>query len=147
MYHIIIEQTREYKNRMKFDPIKNTFIETEYESFGYARNFPCPYGWLEESGTPPEPHLDAILLSSEKYKLGDEAAVKIVGCFIRNDGDNKLIGILPERPETDFCELSEEEKVGLRRLYPRISDGEGWYGAERAKKIIDGFFKGKVNNG
>lgn len=32
MYHIVIEQTHEYKNRMEFDPIKNTFNESRFES-------------------------------------------------------------------------------------------------------------------
>lgn len=57
MYHIVIEQTLEYKNRMEFDQSKNTFNETEYQSLAYARNFPHPYGWIKESGTPPGPHL------------------------------------------------------------------------------------------
>lgn len=143
MYHIIIEQTNEYKNRMEFDPIKYTFNETEYESLAYRRNFPHPYGWIKESGTPPKSHLDVILLSSVKYKLGDEIAIKIIGCFMRKDGDNKLIGILPERLETDFHELPEHEKSDLNRLYPCVSDGEGWYGVEMASEIIDKYFASK----
>ena len=143
MYHIIIEQTHEYKNRMEFDPIKNVFIETEYQSLAYVRNFPHPYGWIKESGTPPKSHLDIILLSYEKYKLGDDTAVKIVGCFVRNDGDNKLIGILPERLETDFVELPEEEKSDLYKLYPNVGGCEGWYGVMKAREIIDNFFANK----
>lgn len=29
----------------------------------------------------------------------------------------------------------------LRRLYPHVNDGEGWYGAVRAREIIESFFK------
>lgn len=141
-----IEQTREYKNRLEFDPIKNIFNETKSKSLAYVRNFPHPYGWIKESGTPPELHLDVVLLSPKKYKLGDETAVKIVGCFVRNDGDNKLIGILPERLETDFIELPEDEKADLSRLYPHVGDGEGWYGAVRAREIIESFFQNKKYN-
>ena len=140
MYHIIIEQTKEYKSRMKFDPANNSFNEAGYESLFYVRNFQYPYGWIKESGTPPESHLDVILLSSGKYNLGDEAAVKIIGCFVRKDGDNKLISILPERSETDFSELPEVEKADLRRLYPRVSEGEGWYGITKANEIIINYF-------
>lgn len=141
MYHAIIEQTREYENRVKFDPIRNIFYETESKSLAYVRKFPYPYGWIKESGTPPGPHLDVILLSSKKYKLGDEIPIKIVGCFVRNDGDSKLIGILPERLEIDFFELPEDEKADLSRLYPLVDDGEGWYGAERARDIIEDFLQ------
>lgn len=143
MYHIIIEQTHEYKNRMEFDPIKNTFYESRFESLAHARKFPYPYGWIKESGTPPGSHLDVILLSSEKYNLGDEVAVKIVGVFMRNDGDNKLIAILPERIETDFVELPKSEKSELNRLYPRVDEGEGWYSATRAREIMGDFFQNK----
>ena len=140
MYHIVIEQTLEYKNRVEFDPVKNIFSVTEHQSLFYVRNFPHPYGWIKESGTPPEARLDVILLSYDKYKLGDDLAVKIVGCFMRNDGDNKLIGILPERLETDFFELSEKERSDLFRLYPHVSAGEGWYDAMKAYEVIDNYF-------
>lgn len=110
------------------------------------RNFPYPYVWIKESGTPPGPHLDVILLSSNEYKLGDEIPIKIVGCFVRNDGDSKLIGILPERLETDFFELDEDEKADLSRLYPIVGDGEGWYGAERAMEIIKNFSSNMIEH-
>lgn len=143
MYHAIIEQTKEYKNRVKFDPTRNIFYETEFQSLAYVRNFHYPYGWIKELGTPPGHHLDVILLSLEAYKLGEVVPVKIVGCFLRSDGDHKLIAVLPERPETDFSELSEDEKTDLSRLYPVVGDGEGWYGAERAKDIIEEFIKNR----
>lgn len=66
--------------------------------------------------------------------------MKIVGCFVRKDGDNKLISILPERSETDYSELPEDEKDDLHRLYPRVYEGEGWYGVINAREIIDNFF-------
>jgi len=143
LFHIIIEQTREYENRMEFDPVNNIFNESKFKSLFHIRNFPYPYGWIKESGAPPGPHLDIILLSSKEYKLGDEIAVKIIGCFVRNDGDNKLIGVLPERLETDYIDLPENGKADLSRLYPLVSDGEGWHGAVRAKEIIEKFFRDK----
>lgn len=141
MYHIVIEQTKEYRNRMEFDPIEDTFFESKFQSLSYARNFQYPYGWVKESGTPPGPHLDVYLLSGDKYKLGDEIEIKIVGVFLRNDGDNKLIAILPERNERDFFELSEAEKADLSRLYPRVDEGEGWYGLLKAREIIENYFQ------
>jgi hypothetical protein len=139
MYHIIIEQTKEYQNRMKYDPRSNSFFETEYQSHMHIRKFPYPYGWIKESGTPPEQHLDIIFLSEDHYNLGDESAIKIIGCFVRNDGDNKFIGISPERPENDFCELPEYQVTDLQRLYPRVDPGEGWFGAMKASLLIEQF--------
>jgi hypothetical protein len=140
MDRIIIEQTNDYPKRMKYNPETKTFFATEYDSLSYVRNFHHPYGWLKESGTPPEPHLDVILLSSAHYELGDELSIKIIGVFLRNDGDYKLVSVLPERPESDFSELPQSEKDDLHRLYPREDVGEGWFGAETAKRVITEFY-------
>ena len=141
MDYIIIEQTKEYKKRIAYDPATNTFSELEHDCLFFHRGFTHPYGWLKGSGTPPEEHLDVILLSQNDYSLGDELPIKIVGVFKRNDGDHKLIGISPERAENDFAQLPESEKTDLHNLYPRVDEGEGWFGAEIAIEIIKDFMK------
>jgi inorganic pyrophosphatase len=139
--YIVIEQTKDYRKRMAYDPETNVFYETEYDCIFLQREFTHPYGWLKGSGTPPEEHLDVFLLSHEPCSLGDELPVKIVGVFKRNDGDHKLIGISSKREETDFSQLPDNEKNDLYRLYPRVDDGEGWFGAETAKEVIEDFMK------
>ncbi len=141
METIIIEQTRDYKKRISYDPGTDTFPESAYDCLFHERGFTHPYGWLKGSGTPPGDHLDVFLLSRETCSLGDELPVKIVGVFKRNDGDHKLIGIAPERPEADFSQLPENEKNDLYTLYPRIHDGEGWFGAGAAREIINRFME------
>lgn len=140
MYHMIVEQTCDYEYRMTYDPIQNKFEETSYKSLAYARHFQHPYGWIKESGTPPGRHLDVILLSSKKYNLGDEVAIKIVGCFVRNDGDNKLISIVSDRIENDLNELAQNELDDLKVLYPKVDEGEGWFGVKKAEEIIAFYF-------
>jgi inorganic pyrophosphatase len=141
MDYMIVEQTRDYVKRIAYDHKTNTFSETEHDCLFLHRGFTHPYGWLKGSGTPPEEHLDVFLLTHENYSLGDELPVKIVGVFKRNDGDHKLIGVSPERKEIDFTQLPEHEKDDLYRLYPRVGDGEGWFGADVAKDIISDFYK------
>ena len=141
MDYIIVEQTKDYKKRIAYDPNTNSFSETEYDCIFLHRGFTHPYGWLKGYGTPPDEHLDVFLLSQENCSLGDELPVKIVGVFKRNDGDHKLIGISPERQESTFSELPETEKNDLYRLYPQVRDGEGWFGAEIAKDVIMEFMK------
>lgn len=126
---------------MEYDPSTDQFYESEFLSLAHARNFPHPYGWIKESGTPPKSHLDVFLLTDEKFDLGDEVAVKIVGCFIRSDGDSKLISVLPNRLENDLSELPETEINDLKRLYPILNEGEGWFGFIQALEIIDTYFK------
>jgi len=148
MYCIVIEQTKDYTKRIAYDPVTNTFHETGNDCLFHQRGFIYPYGWLQGFGTPPQKHLDAFLLSRENYALGEIKEIKIVGVFKRNDGDHKLVGTLPERSERDFSQLPNEEKNALYKLYPHVSDGEGWFGAEMANEIIVNFNGlGNKNNG
>ena len=139
MYYMVVEQTKEYKNRVVYDPLTNSFSESGHVCLFSVREFPHAYGWLKESGTPPEEHLDVFLMSHFDCALGDEVLVKIVGVFIRNDGDHKLVSILPERHENDLFMLPESEINDLYKLYPRIDEGEGWFGAKKANDVIHAF--------
>lgn len=129
---MIIEQTKGYPNRMQYDPETNTFSESEKESLAHARGFYYPYGWVKESGTPPAPHCDCMLMSAKDYNLGDELEIKLIGMFKRNDGDHKYIAVEESREVNDYAELTEEEKEALHKLYPRVREGEGWFGREEA---------------
>lgn len=87
---MIVDQTKKYAYRMEYDPKIKSFHETEYESLMHNRKFDYPYGWVKESGTPPEPHCDCILMSDGNFELGDEVDVKIIGMLKRGDGDHKF---------------------------------------------------------
>lgn len=131
-----IEQTKEYPKRMKYVAETDSFVEKESYSLPYARKVYQPYGWIKESGTPPNPHWDIIIMTDKHYELGDEEKVKIIGVFCRNDGDHKLVGVLTDREINDFSELTEEEKEDMHRLYPKAGEGEGWFGREKAEELI-----------
>ena len=132
-FHMVIEQTKEYSMRMIYRPETKDFIASNREALSHARKFTKPYGWIKESGTPPEPHWDCILMTDKDYALGDEVAVKIIGVFKRADFDHKYIVAETERDIDDYEELSSDEKEELRRLYPRVGAGEGWFGKEEAE--------------
>lgn len=140
-YTAKIEQTHTYPNRMKYIPESDTFVETEYECLQHARNFKQPYGWITETGTPPEKHLDVIVMTDKAYALGEEEKVKIIGVFCRGDGDHKLVSVRLDREIGDYSELSDDEKEDLHRLYPRADKekGEGWFGREKAEAVIAEF--------
>lgn len=132
MLHMIVEQTYKYPMRMKYDPETNSFIETEYQSLQYKRNFTKPYGWIKESGTPPFPHWDCILMMDQECDLGDEIEIKVIGVFKRADFDHKYVVIEANRNIDDLGELTEAEMDELKKLYPRIGEGEGWFGKDVA---------------
>ena len=131
-FHMIIEQTKEYPMRMIYQPDTGGFIAGERESLAHARNFTKPYGWIKESGTPPEPHCDCILMTNKDYELGDVVEVKVIGVFKRADFDHKYIGVNIGSDIDEYADLSPDEKTELCRLYPRIGEGEGWFGKEEA---------------
>ena len=141
MFSVVIEQTKSYKYRVVYDPVLDTFNESEQLSLLYARDFPYPYGWLKESGTPPGKHLDVILIVDETYALGDTVEVKIIGVFKRADGDHKLVGTLIDHPVDDLSGLEAPVLSALTRLYGKQSEGEGWYGKDEANQVIDDYFE------
>ncbi|MDH8679747.1 hypothetical protein QE109_16430 [Fusibacter bizertensis] len=126
--HMIIEQTKNYQHRIKYNPASNSFTETDRLSLFFERGCPYPYGWIEESGTPPEYHKDVILVSDLEYELGDRLEVKLIGIFKRADGDHKWVAVPTHRTVDDLFQLSEEELNHLNKLYPSIGEGEGWFG-------------------
>lgn len=132
MLHMIVEQTYKYPMRMKYHPETNTFTATEFKALQYERNFTKPYGWIKESGTPPCPHWDCILMTYKEFELGDEIEIKVIGVFKRADYDHKYVVVERIRDINDFSELSQDEREELSRLYPRIGEGEGWFGREQA---------------
>ena len=144
-YTAIIEQTGQYPKRMKYIAETDSFIEKDCMNLSYVRNVHQPYGWIKESGTPPEPHLDVLIMTDKHFELGDQTKVRIIGVFCRNDGDHKLVGVLEGRNIYDFSLLEGREKEDIHRLYPREDPGEGWFGKEKAEEIINDFFQRKNN--
>ena len=138
MLHMIVEQTYKYSMRMVYNSDTGTFAESEYQSLQYVRNFTKPYGWIKESGTPPAAHWDCILMTDREYELGDEVEIKIIGVFKRLDFDHKYVVAESTREIDDISELLESEREELRRLYPRVSDGEGWFGKDVANQLYLG---------
>jgi len=137
MLHMVVEQTSEYPMRMKYIPETNEFVPTDRRSLPAERGFTRPYGWIKESGTPPQPHWDCILMTENRYDLGAEVAIKVIGVFQRRDLDHKYIVVEVTRAISDISELSEIEMEELHRLYPRVGDGEGWFGKDKARLCMN----------
>ncbi|MGL5675939.1 MAG: inorganic diphosphatase [Cellulosilyticaceae bacterium] len=135
-YTMVIEQTKHYAKRMDYIEETNSFKESDYYSLAYARKFLQPYGWIKESGTPPEPHWDVILMTDKDFELGDEVQIRVIGMFKRNDGDHKYIVVEDERDIWDFHQLTDEEKEDLKRFYPRVDEGEGWFDKDEALEAM-----------
>jgi len=136
IYIMIIEQTKKYQKRIVYNPKTNTFCESKYDSLFYARSLIYPYGWIKESGTPPQPHWDVILISNDDYELGDEVEINVIGVFIRNVGDHKYVAVTSKSKILDLFSLPKIEIDNLKRLYPKIDNGEGWFGHEMAEKCM-----------
>lgn len=141
MLHMIIEQTYQYPMRMLYDPATRSFTASEYKSLFYERGFTKPYGWIKESGTPPEPHWDCLLMPAptltRTYELGDELEIKVIGVFKRNDFDHKYVVVESSRAISDISELTDSEWEELQQLYPRIREGEGWFGRDAAQYCME----------
>ncbi len=130
--NMIVEQLPQSSKRMIYNAENHSFLESDSDSLLFVRGVPYPYGWIKESGSPPGPHCDCVLVSQADYALGDEVAIKIIGVFQRADGDHKYVVVETDCAAEDLAGLTEKELLELKRLYPRIGRGEGWFGRETA---------------
>ena len=81
--NMIVEQLPQSPKRMIYNAENHSFLESDSDSLLFVRGVPYPYGWIKESGSPPGPHCDCVLVSQADYALGDEVAIKIIGVFQR----------------------------------------------------------------
>jgi inorganic pyrophosphatase len=123
---IRIEQTPTSKMRMQYDPSTDSFHTTEYKSLLFERGYTGYYGWITETGTPPEKHLDVLLLSDNEIDIGQKLQSRIIGCFQRSDGDHKFIGVQLDSQFSCYSELSLETKTMLNDIYPIKKENEIW---------------------
>lgn len=82
MDYMVVEQTKEYKKRIAYDPKTNTFSETEHDCIFLHRGFIYPYGWLKGYGTPPAEHLDVFYYHKKNVLL-------VTSCRLRLSGFSK----------------------------------------------------------
>jgi hypothetical protein len=133
---VIVEQPRNEIYRYYYDPVNKTFSRSSYKSLTYERGFSGVYGWIGGSGVPPAPHHDALLFTRQFPSFGNILVGYICGVFLRQDNDHKFIAIDDEiRRNMTKADLPFLDKVfydELLRLYPRVDEGEGWFGAEVA---------------
>ncbi|NLM06180.1 MAG: hypothetical protein GX219_04590 [Tissierellia bacterium] len=136
----VIEQTSKYKHRIEYRPESNSFVESEYISLMYDRKVKYPYGWIKESGTPPDKHLDIYIMTNKDFELGEEVKVEIIGLYYRLDSDHKFLGVLGDRGFRDYKELEVKEKEDLNRIYNGKHEGEAWFGREKAEEVLREYF-------
>lgn len=136
IFQTIVEQTIDDVYRNQYNEKTGNFVKTNFKSLLYERGFLGTYGWLIGFGSPPRKHLDVLTITNNNRTLGSIFNIKIIGIFLRNDNDHKLIGIEENRIENDFLELPENERKMLSKIYPNIKNGEGWFGKLKANEII-----------
>jgi hypothetical protein len=143
---VVIEQPPCEPYRFSYDPDLNTFSRTPHLSLLHARGFSGAYGWIAGSGTPPEPHLDILLLTKEKPQAGDVILGYVCGVFFRGDGDHKFVAMDAAWRETvpypDLSTLDAATYNQLTGIYPQVGVNEGWDGAAEAYAYLKSHIKG-----
>ncbi len=137
---IVVEQSRDEPMRMRYEPVTGTFRRSADYSLLHHRGFTGAYGWIGGTGAPPDPHFDVMVLTRENLQPGDVLLGHICGVFIRGDGDHKFVAMdnaWRHRAGCDcFDRLDAATQDELRRLYPRVDPGEGWFGAAYARDYL-----------
>ena len=136
---VVVEQPKGEPYRLRYDRASESFERTPHKSLMFARGFGGAYGWVGGLGTPPQPHLDVLLLTQQNPQPGDVLLGVVCGVFYRDDGDHKLVALEAEGQtvtRVDFLALNSATQDELRRLYPNVRENEGWHGAEEARAYL-----------
>jgi inorganic pyrophosphatase len=133
---VIVEQPRNEPHRLSYNPANQTFSRSQHKSLIYDRGFSGAYGWIGGTGVPPAPHHDVLLFTKQFPTVGEILLGHICGVFLRQDNDHKFVAIDdPMRQNmttVDLSALNQGLLDELLRLYPRVEEGEGWFGAQVA---------------
>jgi inorganic pyrophosphatase len=133
---VIVEQPRNEPHRFSYDPASQTFFRSSHKSLIFDRGFSGVYGWIGGSGVPPAPHHDVLLFTNQFPAVGEILVGHICGVFLRQDNDHKFVavddGIRRNMTTADLSSLDKAFYEELVRLYPRVDEGEGWFGREVA---------------
>ena len=133
---VIVEQPRNEPYRFSYDPVRQTFSRSLHKSLIYDRGFSGVYGWIGGTGVPPTPHHDVLLFTKLFPAVGEILVGYICGVFLRQDNDHKFVAVDDQirrtMTATDLSSLDRAFYDELLRLYPRVHEGEGWFGAEVA---------------
>ena len=136
----IVEQPRQERYRLAYDPQSGDFIRTTRKSLAYDRGFSGAYGWIAGTGMPPNPHFDVIVVTQRDCQPGDVLEAYICGMFKRRDGDHKFVAVDNEvasaMPNQDLAALDPKVYQELMRLYPDVSEAEGWFGSQVARSFL-----------
>jgi hypothetical protein len=133
---VVVEQPRDDVYRFTYNPADETFSRSNIRSLMVTRGFRGVYGWVGGTGLPPAPHHDVLLVTGQSPSCGDILTGHIVGVFLRKDKDHKFVAVDDEirqgMPDADLVFLDKAHYNELLNLYPRIDEGEGWYGKDVA---------------
>lgn len=137
---VVVEQPRDEPLRLAYRPEDGTFRPDGKRSLLFARGFDGAYGWIVGFGEPPELHFDALVLTAARPRPGDVLEVAVSGLFRHAAGDHKIVTIdLRDPPRygvSDLFALPEAVQTMIRGIYPRVDEGEGWFGADEARALL-----------
>jgi len=137
----VIEQCPGDIDRMEYEPKTGRFVPNGFGYLHSQRGYRGAYGWIAGLGTPPQPHVDVLILTQRTDLVhGQQLAATICGIFWRADGDHKLIAVTDEVLKdcacADWDSLPLSWRNQLERIYPHLEPGEGWLGSNQAQDYL-----------
>ena len=137
---VVVEQPRDEPLRIRYVRERGEFVRSEDRSLLFARGFGGAYGWIAGTGEPPGVHYDALVVTDWDVVPGEVVEAEVVGVFLRGDGDHKVLTIDTQSSHEVNCPdldaLPEAIRAQVQALYPRVGEGEGWRGAEEARRLL-----------
>lgn len=99
---------------------------------------PVDYGYVPNTfNASDKDEVDVLLISSNKYSVGDEAVVEPIGLLRREDGDDKIIAVDVGNPIKNWVELPDEVRKSITEFFGYKHKIISIEGAEVAVKYLE----------
>ncbi|UOF92159.1 inorganic diphosphatase [Fodinisporobacter ferrooxydans] len=128
----ILELVKGSRMRYEYDSKSDTF----YPGRKLMNPFPANYGWIPETLSSDGEHLDVVVISDRRHRVGDIIQVDVVGILLRKDLDHKVIGVLRGTPHQQVTKISEDVLAQVRNWYDSMFRIEGYGDADKAFELI-----------
>jgi inorganic pyrophosphatase len=128
----ILELVKGSRLRYEYDSKSDTF----YPGRRLSNPFPANYGWIPETLSSDGEHLDVVVVSDKKHRVGDIVQVDVVGILLRKDMDHKVIGVLRETPHQQVTQIPEDLLSQIRNWYDAMFKVDGIGDRKKACELI-----------
>ncbi|MFQ6042526.1 MAG: inorganic diphosphatase [Candidatus Poribacteria bacterium] len=134
--NVVIEIPRGSKKRYQYNPQRHSF-DVEYR---FSIPMPTEYGWIPETLSVDNEHLDAMVVTRYLMQPGYICEVRPIGTLKRKDKDHKVICVALNddkcRHIQDISDLDAKMLKKITSFFEPYFELDGWLGVDETYELI-----------